>query len=398
MSRPRLFDTSSEDPQNKRPQRRHKKVTALVGAALFSVLMCYFYAETALHRYVSASYTMTKDVPIELPIQSCELPSCDIVRRSRLYSERCGSNEAGWPLLVTATPRSATVYITYLLQSHGMKLADDWLSHRRDGRVSWIHAFDDPDNYGPPYTHTNKTFQHVLHQLRDPLKGITSMCTEPVELLSTKFLNKHINITAFDDNIHTSFTVLQWWVEWHTFLVDLKLPSYQIERVQAQDIFRIAGLEHLYNATQANNKTHSNTRFHRQTFTWQDLFTIDPQYAVKAWKLAHLFGYEYPNVDFDSLTCKSRLPLCGKDKFGEGLLQITGNESAICPVGTHPVPKIGNIRASPMDNGWTSWGCVEHKRNDGTFVGLSGKKGGKREEGMLTDNVIDQLVRQGMQQ
>jgi hypothetical protein len=163
-------------------------------------------------------------------LKLCELPSCEIVRRSRLYSERCATNKQEWPLLITATPRSGTVSITRSLQSHGMDIQNDWGPHRRHGRVSWIHAFRDAE-YGPNVTRSNHTFAHVLHQLRDPVEGITSMCTEPVNYLSTIFLKNHINITIFDetDHLRTSRMVLEWWVGWQTFLAELKLPSYHAD-------------------------------------------------------------------------------------------------------------------------------------------------------------------------
>ena len=162
--------------------------------------------------------------------------------------QRCGSNESGWPLLITATPRSATVYTRSLLSNFGMSIADDWSPHVRDARVSWIHAVADPNNYGPPYTRTNLTFTHVLHQMRDPLQGITSMCTENVQYMK-QFLERHFNFTIpIDANAnHKPQIVLEWWVAWHSFLSDLKIPTYQIETVQAHDIFRMAGLDHLYN-------------------------------------------------------------------------------------------------------------------------------------------------------
>ena len=74
----------------------------------------------------------------------CDLPPCELVRQSNLYSERCGSKGGpGWPLLITGTPRSATVYAQTTLRKHGMEIQDDWHQDMRDGRVSWIFAFED---------------------------------------------------------------------------------------------------------------------------------------------------------------------------------------------------------------------------------------------------------------
>jgi len=46
---------------------------------------------------------------------TCELPPCELVLQSRLASERCGTAQPKWPLLITGTPRSATVYALSLI-------------------------------------------------------------------------------------------------------------------------------------------------------------------------------------------------------------------------------------------------------------------------------------------
>lgn len=279
-----------------------------------------------------------------------------------------------------------------------MQVVNDWTAHKRDGRVSWIHAFDDPRNYGPSSTRTRKTYEYVLHQMRDPPRGITSMCTEPSQTtMMQQFLKRHLNFTIFDVGPnHKPHIALEWWVGWHTFLTDLKIPVYQIEKVKAKDIFRMAGLEHVYRANQTRVPSSiTNGRKHRKPFTWQELFTIDPVFALKAWKLAHLYGYEYPDVDFDSLTCLPKLPLCSIDSNGTAQ---QGGASPNCPAGTHPVEKVGNISVSRVENGWVSWGCREHKRANGTFVGLSGVSVGGNgttravPESNSNDKVTDTLI------
>jgi hypothetical protein len=369
-------------------QRQQSYKTSFICGVILGITVCYsFYSNVGLmqqteHRSMRSNLSL--EIKMEKPSTSfCQLPSCDLVLKSRLYSQRCGSNESGWPLLITATPRSATVYTRSLLNNHGMSVADDWSPHVRDARVSWIHAVADPNNYGPPYTRTNLTFTHVLHQMRDPLQGITSMCTENVYYMK-RFLERHVNFTipVDEQGNYKPQIVLEWWVAWHSFLSDLKLPTYQIETVQARDIFRMAGLEHLYHEHETKMTTNSNQRSHRQYFSWQELFTIDPSFAAKAWKLAHRLGYSYPEVDFDSLTCLQELPLCSKfeqtnDDNDDVPVEVTRRPSLKCPPGTHPIPNIGNISPSNVVNGWVSGSCVEHKQADGTFVGLANVKSGE---------------------
>ena len=131
---------------------------------------------------------------------SCELPHCSTILRSRLYSERCDHTSPLFrPLLITGTPRSATTYTSQKLRSLGMRIQNDWLfPHLPHGRVSWIYAFEDPKPFGrvKDLSH-NEKYLHVLHQVKEPLASITSMCTEPIgKDKYWKFLGRHIRFTS----------------------------------------------------------------------------------------------------------------------------------------------------------------------------------------------------------
>ena len=305
----------------------------------------------------------------------CELPPCKLVLQSRVFSERCDPKATEkWPLLVTGTPRSGTTYTSAWLTSLGMKLEDDWHHPKLHGTSSWIFAFEDKHNIGPARTGGGK-FRHVLHQVRDPLKSITALCTEPLhDKRYLTFLQRHINVTSsYNDWNWKAITTLKFWVDWHQYLNDMKFPTYQIEQVRAEDMFRMAGLESIYNASKADKEKVSkdhNKRSHRSGFSWQDLYSLDPELAAKAWDLAHYFNYSYPDVDFDSLTCLERTPTCREWNINSA--------NPKCPPGTHPFPKDGKkieLRELPVSAGFQGWvndGCVEHKNEDGTFVGTNG--------------------------
>lgn len=224
----------------------------------------------------------------------CELPSCDLVQQSNLYSERCGSDGgAAWPLLITGTPRSATVFAQSTLRKHGMQIQDDWGGDMRDGRVSWIYAFEDKEPFGPRRSYGRK-FRHVLHQVKEPLGAITSMCTEPItsEPSYFLFLKRHIPLNSSSEEPRSlSKMCLEFWVQWHTFLTNMKFPTYKIEDVTMKDIFDISELGHLYiEEPLGNSRVKSNRRRHRTTFSWQDIYTIDPILAARAFELAHFYG------------------------------------------------------------------------------------------------------------
>ena len=320
----------------------------------------------------------------------CELPSCDLVRVSRLESHRCNAlgnnNNTPWPLLITSTPRSATVYMTTALQQHGMKIQDDW-SHKDPlaGRVSWIHAFDDTDQatFGESKAY-GKRYKRVLHQTKEPLSGISSMCTEPIltsEGLSSRvFLQSHIPLRSSYFNhsttdikeAHTQ-SCLEFWVEWHTYITAMRFPTFEVFDVNLKDIFTVSEMNYLYQEKLPGIRIKTNSRKHRKRFTWQDLYTINPYYTLKAWELAHYYGYRYPEVDFNNLTCLEKMPLC--DPSG----QNSSRPSNMCLPGHHyhddnasSTRSIGPPSSNLGFQGWTDSGCVEVQLSNRSYVGVRG--------------------------
>lgn len=345
-----------------------------------------------LHRLVTAA------VADGGKVQLCDLPDCSVVRRSRLYSDRCDTAPAGWPLLVTATPRSATVYTTQMLNRNGAVVHDDWGNPSRDGTVSWIMAFDDDHNFGPARTQGLR-FERVLHQLIDPLKGITSMCTEPIfGGTYLPFLLRHINVAAAHESPRfKSRGVLQFWVEWHSFLREARFPSYQVEEADVRSIFRMAGLSESY----GRRRTQANHRDHRPYFSWRELFTIDPEYAARAWEMAHYYGYRYPDVTFEELTCLDEMPQCAHDGSTRSGDFVPNAVPPRCPPGSRPPV---TVRIPPDEEwidpavgvdgvkGWVDAGCVERRLSNGTYVGLTGVFGKDEDDPIKGAAVTDEWI------
>ena len=103
-----------------------------------------------------------------------------------------------------------------------------------------------------------------------------------------------------------------------------------------------------------------------------DLYTIDPTYAMKAWELAHYYGYDYAGqADFNDLTCLKELPTCFKKKTD------LGRESELCRRHSEGrYPKTNRTISAPSRGlgfgGWADAGCVEAESSNGTYVGVRG--------------------------
>ena len=113
-----------------------------------------------------------------------------------------------------------------------------------------------------------------------------------------------------------------------------------------------------------------------------DLYTIDPTNALKAWELAHYYGYNYKE-DFNDLTCLEKLPMCGRWDTGRS----SGWEDAPFPDGLesdkcqrhseNQYPKSNRKISAPsqslgFNGGWVDAGCVEVELSDGTYIGVRG--------------------------
>ncbi|EJK67248.1 hypothetical protein THAOC_11747 [Thalassiosira oceanica] len=314
--------------------------------------------ELAIHHIL----TRPRDTPVRSVDQLyCDLPPCSLVRKSRLESRRCDalgtSSPDAWPLLITSTPRSGTVFMQTSLNEHGMQIQDDWIRKTmRDGRVSWIHAFDDKVPIGRARD-DYKRFSRVLHQVREPLTSITSLCTEPFNRDAMKsFIQRHIKLESSREQKP----------------VMSRVCLEMVEEVDLRSIFEVAGLGHLYSDDVSNATRNSNHRGHRETFTWQDLYTIDPTYALKAWELAHYYGYNYTGqANFNDLICLKELPMCVEKKTD------LGQESDLCRRHSeNQYPKSNRTISAPSQSlgfdGWVDAGCVEVESSNGTYIGVRG--------------------------
>ncbi|CAB9496296.1 expressed unknown protein [Seminavis robusta] len=232
----------------------------------------------------------------------CSPDHCVVVQRSTLYSECCQNvpsshhrhrqlpvHVAGqprqpqqrptpqrpiteptlFPILITATPRSGTVFVQRLLKKLGLSVSDDFSIPHGDGMVSWMHVVQDDHYFGPVSNFKKSKFQTVWHQVRDPLKSLTSMAfTEPLRedgkqagsVLYMRFLRRHIPVarkeevlsklkqqqtaittttttTTTNNNQTTSpyneqFLIhrgMEFYIHWHRYILSLRIPLFHLE-------------------------------------------------------------------------------------------------------------------------------------------------------------------------
>ena len=248
---------------------------------------------------------------------------CDFMHQSLLYVDNCPWSDSipgEFALLITATPRSGTVFTKSILNSIGLTVNDDWHSPHlnvTDGQISWIDAFYEKvekKHIGPSRLKESR-FNYVFHQVRDPLHSLASMCTEPVEKdKNYKFLNSHIG-GVMDRNKQTKAEmVMEFYYHWHMNLNNFGFPIFKVENFYGDDnqtaadtlnwIINTTHLEHkvtnkallegrIDDALYTKLHTKVNGRKHRPSYTWDELFLLNEDYAMKIWNLGKEYGYKY---------------------------------------------------------------------------------------------------------
>ena len=172
------------------------------------------------------------------------------------------------PILITATPRSGTVFLQTLLRKLGIYAVNDWTTPLPATKVmvSWIHVMkEERDMYFGPAKLAGSKFNYLWHQTRDPLKSLTSMAfTEPISQKTTqsrsmiRYLTRHIAIKNMDDlkqtirnnpnnqlewdqmenktvveqNVEDQCLIhrgMEFYIAWHSYVFQLHVPLFSLE-------------------------------------------------------------------------------------------------------------------------------------------------------------------------
>jgi len=273
----------------------------------------------------------------------CGTLCCATIARSTLYSKCCNfPSKKLWPLLITGTPRSGTVFSHRLMRNLGLDMHDDWGMPRRDGIVSWIHVFSELDDrahpksrkfspyFGPAKSLAEGRFKVVAHQVRDPLSSLTSMCAEPgggyqKNLVAWDYINKHVPVTigSIRSNARSVRIRMQFFLNWHRFIDSLDAWRFKLEDISnpssspaiIQQLFQrlgrpIPSAKSVFTALRRVPHD-TNTRKHRKGLTWEDLFCSDADLARSIWDLWKAYGYtwDYDITRSEKLEC-NRVPSC----------------------------------------------------------------------------------------
>lgn len=190
-------------------------------------------------------------------------------------------------ILITGCARSGTTYITKVLKQCGYRVGHE--NRKKDGVCSWLMAVD--TRHVPwGQARNGYRFRHIFHQVRDPLKTISSLnATEPE--VSFQFIQEHIPEIQKEDSRLTQCA--KFWYYWNLLAESQAEWTYRIEALEEVwgEFERRLGKKLDKNILKAVPKT-TNTRGSYSELTWEELKKeLEPSFYQKLQELAKRYGY-----------------------------------------------------------------------------------------------------------
>jgi hypothetical protein len=204
---------------------------------------------------------------------------CTVSAAQRVYERE---------LLVTGCARSGTGYISKLLTEAGYAI-----DHERIGKFgtsAWPMAIiSDYAPWGPPATSAN--FKHIFHQVRHPVKVISSVYTsEPKR--SWEYIMKYIPEIESKDSHVTKCA--KYWYYWNLKASARAEWTYRVEAINSlwEEFEGRLGTKLDRTAFNRVSLTTNRRNGAHRVFTWRDLkLALEPELFHNIQSLAVIYGY-----------------------------------------------------------------------------------------------------------
>lgn len=193
-------------------------------------------------------------------------------------------------LLVIGCGRSGTTYMTKVLSASGFDVKHEWMGEQ--GSVSWLMTPGDADwaPWGP--LSKDYQFEHILHQVRDPVKVIQSVYNVPPSA-TWEWVGIFIpEIKPGDSKLAKS---AKYWYYWNLIAESRAEFTYRIEDFNAD--YQIVGdkIGVVFDKSvikSISKKTKTQRRIGHRQITWKILKDeLDADLFDKVRSLALRYGY-----------------------------------------------------------------------------------------------------------
>lgn len=191
------------------------------------------------------------------------------------------------PLLISGCARSGTKFITIFFKLNGYDVGHEYDGHF--GVVAWtMTPNSDMTPWGPGYN--NYVFEHIFHQVRNPLKTIASAGNEPP--ISWLFIKKFIPEIEMDDPKIVKGA--KYWYYWNLLAEKKAEWTYRIEDIENQvgKMAALLGID-LNPIILEIIPTNTNTRGYWDVYSWEDLReALDADLFQNIVEMATRYGYD----------------------------------------------------------------------------------------------------------
>lgn len=200
----------------------------------------------------------------------------------KVYKKRIVQRE----LLITGCARSGTAYISQILQECGLQIGHE--KTLQDGVSSWIMCVNTKHVPWAVDSRQRFRFNHIFHQVRHPLKVISSAQTEGTP--SWKYIIKHIPEIEWEDSLIVKCA--KYWYYWNLKAEQQAEWTYCVENLDQEWDELCRRLGRKLERSKAERVPHNiNARPHTE-ITWEDLkLQLDPDLYQKIRQMAQKYGY-----------------------------------------------------------------------------------------------------------
>ena len=204
-----------------------------------------------------------------------------------IFSNLLGLNDRSG-LAIIGCGRSGTTYTSKMFSSFGIDIGHERL--KKDGISSWYLVSDQTQvPLGPNYFQIKKLKIKIVHQIRDPIKSISSM--QSMGKPSWNFLANEIPIELNEDS--KIVKAMKYWYYWNIKAEKKSDFSYRIENIEEvlSRLMDIGGfsVRNFDKMKKIDKKT--NTRKHTD-LNWNDLEKEDYELTQKIKNLSINYGYK----------------------------------------------------------------------------------------------------------
>lgn len=191
-------------------------------------------------------------------------------------------------LLITGCARSGTTYIAKILQESGLSIGHEKML--KDGVSSWYLACN-PQKTKRGANPNKVRFAHVFHQVRHPLKVISSVYRTE-DRHSWNYIMKHVPEIKMQDSHLVKCA--KYWYYWNLKAENEAEWTYRIEDIDTilDEFGNRIGKKIQQTALEEISKDVNTFGNPKREFTWEDLQKeLPPELFEKIHTLAEKYGY-----------------------------------------------------------------------------------------------------------